>query len=259
MRPNYSVTQDVNAKYPVQDDMPNSATVGMPTLFLTEEDRDKKQYGYVGTVEKYLKKLRHVEIHFTLENNIPPIPQEHLIKIAGLLEIKTFNTNHHTIVDLDLFEILMKNPAFLRSRPTAFSIPIREVIDKMQVSVMMPFSPELNPVFDSINSAVQDLGLKCDRADNIWEDDVVMQDIANLIDRSMVVVCDCTLKNPNVFYEIGLAHTLGRDVILITQNSHDIPFDLRHRRYITYLNNGEGREELKTKLKSRISDLKENR
>jgi hypothetical protein len=48
--------------------------------------------------------------------------------------------------------------------------------------------------------------------------------------RSRVVICDCTGRNPNVFYEIGIAHTLGREVILITQNPEDIPFDLRHLR-----------------------------
>src|SRR6266700_3613748 len=44
-----------------------------------------------------------------------------------------------------------------------------------------------------------------------------------LIDRSRVVICDCTKRNPNVFYEIGIAYTLGRDVILITQNDADVP------------------------------------
>ena len=58
------------------------------------------------------------------------------------------------------------------------------------------------------------------------------------------MIADCTGRNPNVFYEIGIAHTLGRDVILITQNEADVPFDLRHLRYVQYLNNGEGREVL---------------
>jgi hypothetical protein len=72
-----------------------------------------------------------------------------------------------------------------------------------------------------------------------------------------VVVCDCTGRNPNVFYEIGIAHTLGREVILITQNAADIPFDLRHLRYVAYLNNAEGRENLSTTLETRFSALLE--
>ena len=62
-------------------------------------------------------------------------------------------------------------------------------------------------------------------------------------------------RNPNVFYETGIAHTLGREVILITQSESDIPFDLRHLRYVAYLNNSEGRETLGQRLGPRLSDL----
>jgi hypothetical protein len=55
-----------------------------------------------------------------------------------------------------------------------------------------------------------------------------------------------------VFYEAGIAHTLGRDAILITQSEHDIPFDLRHLRYVKYLNNAEGRAALTQALQSRM-------
>ncbi len=80
----------------------------------------------------------------------------------------------------------------------------------------------------------------------------IIQDVVSLIDRSRIVVCDCTDRNPNVFYEAGIAHTLGRDVILTTQSEHDIPFDLRHLRYIRYMNNAEGRTAMTTELLERI-------
>jgi hypothetical protein len=83
----------------------------------------------------------------------------------------------------------------------------------------------------------------------------VIQDVVSLIDRSTVVICDCTGRNPNVFYEIGIAHTLGREVILITQAEADIPFDLRHLRYVRYLNNGEGLNALSTALQPRLRDI----
>jgi len=59
----------------------------------------------------------------------------------------------------------------------------------------------------------------------------------------------------NVFYEAGIAHALGRDVILITQSDADIPFDLRHLRYAKYLNNAEGRADLARRLRDRIQTL----
>jgi len=49
-----------------------------------------------------------------------------------------------------------------------------------------------------------------------------------------VIVADCTGKNPNVFYELGIAHTLGKPVIIITQSARRYPFDIKHIRYIQY-------------------------
>lgn len=76
-----------------------------------------------------------------------------------------------------------------------------------------------------------------------------------MICKSSVVICDLTGKNANVFYEAGIAHSLGKDVILITQSADDVPFDLRHLRYIQYLNNGEGLQQLTAKVTDRLETL----
>ena len=142
--------------------------------------------------------------------------------------------------------------------PNIFDVPSEE-IDSNLVSVMMPFQSSLSPVYDSIKLAAGDSGLICSRADDIWNHSTVIQDIFSLIFKSFIVVCDFTGKNPNVFYEAGIAHTLGKHVIPITQSEHDIPFDLQHHRYIKYLNNNEGIEELRNALASRLLTLTEKR
>jgi hypothetical protein len=120
---------------------------------------------------------------------------------------------------------------------------------------MMPFRAEFEAVYDALKEAAERAGFRCRRADDIWENPAIIQDVASLIDHSFIVVCDCTGRNPNVFYEIGIAHTLGREVILITQSEEDIPFDLRYLRYVKYLNNGEGRGALSERLQQRLTDL----
>ncbi|MBV8755061.1 MAG: hypothetical protein JO328_19565 [Hyphomicrobiales bacterium] len=122
---------------------------------------------------------------------------------------------------------------------------------------MMPFHPTFDAVYAVLKQTAEAVGLRCRRADDIWENPAVIQDVVSLIDRSKVVICDCTGRNPNVFYEIGIAHTLGREVILITQHEADIPFDLRHLRYVRYLNNGEALSALGSRLQSRLSDIAE--
>ena len=76
------------------------------------------------------------------------------------------------------------------------------------------------------------VGKKCKRADDIWNHDAIIQDVVSLICKSSVVICDLTGKNANVFYEAGIAHSLGKDGMLITQSASYVPFDLRHLRYI---------------------------
>lgn len=138
--------------------------------------------------------------------------------------------------------------------PAIFDIP-EGIPDKNLISVMMPFNPGFASVYEHIKTASNMAGFDCLRADDIWQHSTVIQDIFSLIFRSFIVVCDFTGKNPNVFYEAGIAHTLGKHVVPITQSEHDIPFDLQHHRYIKYLNNGEGLKKLSADLGSRLATL----
>ncbi len=48
------------------------------------------------------------------------------------------------------------------------------------------------------------------------------------------LVADLTGRNPNVMYEVGIAHTVGKPVIMVTQDIDDVPFDLRALRCVVY-------------------------
>jgi hypothetical protein len=138
--------------------------------------------------------------------------------------------------------------------PEIFQIP-NDGVDETLVSVMMPFGAHMNPVYSAIKFAATQCDLVCKRADDIWDHSTVIQDIFSLIFKSTIVVCDFTGKNPNVFYEAGIAHTLGKHVVPITQHQQDIPFDLSHHRYAIYLNNGEGLQQLTMDLSKRFKAL----
>jgi nucleoside 2-deoxyribosyltransferase len=87
---------------------------------------------------------------------------------------------------------------------------------------------------DHIAASARELGLSVARGDDFFTSHSVMADIWAAIMSARAVIADCTGRNPNVFYEIGLAHAVGKPVILITQNNDDVPFDIRHLRYIQY-------------------------
>lgn len=101
--------------------------------------------------------------------------------------------------------------------------------------VIMPFSEDFQPVYDLfIKPGLEAAGLQPIRADDIRSQRNILQDIVEGIETTALVVADLTDSNPNVFYELGLAHALERPVILLTQSLDDVPFDLQSYRLITY-------------------------
>jgi hypothetical protein len=138
--------------------------------------------------------------------------------------------------------------------PSVFQAP-EGAVDPALVAVMMPFDAASRPIYNAIAAAAATQNLRCQRADDMWEHSTVIQDIFSLIFRSNIVVCDFTGKNPNVFYECGIAHTLGKYVVPIAQHDTDVPFDLRHHRYLRYLDNEEGLKALSVGLAERFATL----
>ncbi|NJD68917.1 MAG: hypothetical protein FIA90_09775 [candidate division NC10 bacterium] len=131
-------------------------------------------------------------------------------------------------------------------------------VDKYQhdLFVLMPFMDELRPVYDDhVVKVVSELGLSVARADDFFSADSVMSDVWNAICASRAIIADCTGRNPNVFYEMGMAHVLGKPVILLTQELNDIPFDIRHIRFIEYKYTPRGMSEFEKKLGETIRSV----
>ena len=228
-------------------------------LFMQEGRQN--ELARVGEITRIRSTASHVLIDYFFDLNIDPIPNQVIFANKADFDIQydfEFNRTHWALKDMDLFRTLLRLSRPLRRKPRVFSIAENEVIQPRLVSAMMPFDVAFSSVYESIQSAAAGLRLSCRRGDEIWETPEIIQDIVNLIDRSFVVICNCTGRNANVFYEIGIAHTLEREVVLITQAEADIPFDLRHLRYIKYLDNDEGRQALEAALTERLGYLQQN-
>lgn len=136
-------------------------------------------------------------------------------------------------------------------KPSVFQVPSKQLNEKL-ISVMMPFNANFNGTYSAITRVADYMSLECLRADDIWDNSTFIQDIFDLIFCSKVVVVDFTGKNPNVMYETGIAHTLGKTVIPITQSLDDIPSDLGHHRALKYYPNEEGLRNLSNELYKRF-------
>lgn len=103
--------------------------------------------------------------------------------------------------------------------------------------VLMPFSSDFNDIYEfGIKGACADAGFYCERVDEQVFHGSMLERIYSQISRSDILIADMTGKNPNVFYEVGYAHALGKNVILLTSIAEDIPFDLKHFPHIVYGN-----------------------
>jgi hypothetical protein len=129
-------------------------------------------------------------------------------------------------------------------------------LDSKLAFVLMPFKENLRPIYkDHIRPVVESEGLFCLRADEIAGTGLITWDVWEKINRARFLIADLTGKNPNVFYEVGLAHALGKDVILLTQDLKDVPFDLKSLRCIVYSYTPPGMKNMESKLRETIRHL----
>lgn len=101
--------------------------------------------------------------------------------------------------------------------------------------VLMPFSNEFDDIYRlGIKAACEDRGVVAERVDEQKFSETMLDRIYRQIEYADFIIADMSGRNPNVFYEVGYAHARGKICTLLTSDSHDIPFDLKHHRHIVY-------------------------
>ncbi len=120
--------------------------------------------------------------------------------------------------------------------------------------IIMPFSEAWSA---AVTRAIRDACARCDvqvvRGDDIFSPTDILDDIWQQIILADFVIADLTGSNANVYYELGMAHALGKPVILLAQHEDHVPIDLKTRRWFPY--DPEGAKELANTLHEAISDV----
>lgn len=126
--------------------------------------------------------------------------------------------------------------------------------------VLMPFLEPFERIYKNhVKPTLEKSGFRVMISSDIFASTAIIQDIWEHINKANLIVADLTGKNPNVFYELGIAHSLGKHVIIITQNANDIPFDLKHLRYFSYADNEEGMMILSATLDNVVKFLRKSK
>jgi hypothetical protein len=123
--------------------------------------------------------------------------------------------------------------------------------------VLMSFSDDLASIYiEVIRPVVESKQLICRRADEIYRNGAIMGDVWKSICEARVIIADLTHSNANVFYELGIAHTVGKETILVRQpNEPRVPFDLAHIRHIQYTDSVAGASKLRNDLSQHLDSI----
>lgn len=144
------------------------------------------------------------------------------------------------VVDYSFFDSLGLNPSTM------------SVEDKF-VTCLMPFNKQYTKVYDSIKSACLYSGYNCHRSDDKYVPGEILKYTLELILRSQIIIAVLDGRNANVYYEVGIAHSIGKTVILLCNASkfNETPFDVKGSRVVLYQN----QEDLQTKLSNVLNNI----
>lgn len=123
--------------------------------------------------------------------------------------------------------------------------------------IVMPFSEAWSAeVHRILASACESAGVRPVRGDDLFTPTDIIEDIWQSLNSADFVIADITGRNPNVMYELGMAHTLAKPVLILSKYAGDIPIDLATRRVILYGQSGEDwREDLAQKIALATADI----
>ena len=122
--------------------------------------------------------------------------------------------------------------------------------------VVMQFSKPYNELYTEVIEPVCDeFQIKAVRADEAYGPGLIVSDIARQISESSWVIAEITPANPNVYYEVGYAHALGKPTILIAEAGTKLPFDVSPFRTLFYENTIDGKRRIEEGFRKHLNAL----
>ena len=117
----------------------------------------------------------------------------------------------------------------------ASGVDLRKIKEiKKRVFVLTPFHTKYDRTYEVIRSICARLNLDCMRGDEEFKPGAVLSHILELIAQASIVIVNIEGRNPNVYYELGIAHAMGKRTILLSSDLESVPFDMQSQRIILY-------------------------
>jgi hypothetical protein len=184
------------------------------------------------------------------------VPYEITVNVRGTriqllidgIKVMDFNLPHPLLGDgVGLFAwskrvVNFQNTAIKITKPKAF--------------VVMQFGTIYDSIYEEVIKPVcESKGFEAFRADEVYQPGIILNDIVGAIIESEIVIAEVTSGNPNVYYEIGYAHAVGKSTILLVERGAKLPFDISSYRCIFYDNTIKGKNEVETSLGKHLDSI----
>lgn len=151
-----------------------------------------------------------------------------------IIEAQNKNNSNSNIIP----EVFLKN----------FGINKSEINENPKsVFFLTPFMDGELETFEVVKSICSDVNLNCTRGDEIYREKDILHHVIVSIIQSSVVIANLNGRNSNVYYELGICHSIGKPVILISKN-RNISFDVQGKNIIFYKNYDILKDKLKDEL-----------
>lgn len=153
---------------------------------------------------------------------------------------------------IEVFELRLGE---VQPRESAPSIADGGSTTGVTVFILMPFDAEFDWLYQLVKEACSEAGVTAERADDVFEAGIVIDQVKEKIAEADAVIAVCTGKNANVFYELGIAEATHRPV-LIAESKDDLPFDIAHFRAQLYggSESANSRETLQERIERAVTE-----
>lgn len=171
--------------------------------------------------------------------------EQQIAELSKELSVNTdrFNSINHLLVDA-------QNSYFKKGYETAnawsgeskidffksIGVKLADSVDDTLAFVLTPFNDKYEDQYIAIKSVAIELGFKCTRGDDSIVSTNILTHIIEQLSRARIVIANISGRNPNVFYELGIAHALGKSVLIVSESLADIPFDVNSSRILAFDN-----------------------
>lgn len=124
-------------------------------------------------------------------------------------------------------------------------------VEKDLVFMLTPFHKDMHSAYDIVSDVCKEIGMRCFRGDEEYVAGDLLPHILRLLVKARFIIANIDGRNPNVFYELGIAHAIDKPTLIIAKSLTDVPFDVKYKQIILYNN----LDDLRNKIEKTLAKI----